>query len=389
MKLRLPYKSGTVRVSSPYGMRTLSGVTEMHKGVDLVGTDKTIVAPCDGRIGWAGEYNDKSAGGNTWQWGRYIRLETDDGYYVYMCHMSSIAVKQGQRVNTGDVLGVEGSTGKSTGSHCHLEVRYGGKSTDPTPMLDIANRTGSYPVGNTDVTEYTAGGLRFVRMKHPRLVYLDAGKHKIPGKNACNADFFGNYKRGKTSYTLPRGNLVCDMGSYAIPENVKQDLVLFVQNGKLRYSAKNNAADSAFRTKDVSTLVITKSGSAFVTDTNDIHQEADVAYAVSGVPCVRHGDDVDWHNYVAKQGWPADTVRNTYHNWIGVRGNEIWLITGKSAAKSGNMIYGMWFWNIVKGEGFDDIIKLDGGGSYYCKIGGKTLPGSIGTRQINAYLTWE
>lgn len=146
MKLRLPYKSGTVRVSSPYGTRTLSGVTEMHKGVDLVGTVKTIVAPCAGKIGWAGEYNDKAAGGRTWEWGKYVRLETDDGYAVYLCHLSSVSVKAGQRVKAGDVIGVEGSTGKSTGSHCHFEIRKGGKSTDPTPYLGIENRVGSYPV---------------------------------------------------------------------------------------------------------------------------------------------------------------------------------------------------------------------------------------------------
>ena len=146
MKLNLPYRTGTVRVSSPYGMRTISGVREMHKGVDLVGSDKTIVAPCDGKIGWAGEYNDKLRGGNTWEWGKYIRIETEDGYKIYLCHMAAVAVKAGQAVKAGDVLGREGTTGKSTGSHCHFEVRYGGKSTDPTPLLGIANRAGSYPV---------------------------------------------------------------------------------------------------------------------------------------------------------------------------------------------------------------------------------------------------
>ena len=69
--------------------------------------------------------------------------------------------------------------------------------------------------------DYTVGPLRVVRANHPRLVYLDAAKNKIPGKNACNADFFGNYKRGRTSYTLPRGNLVCDIGVYQVPEDVR------------------------------------------------------------------------------------------------------------------------------------------------------------------------
>lgn len=388
MKLRLPYRSGTVRVSSAYGVRTLNGVQEMHKGVDLVGSDKTIVAPCDGWIGWAGFANDKAQGGHTHEWGNYIRLETSDGYKIYMCHMDSISVKAYTHVKTGDVLGREGSTGKSTGSHCHFEVRRDGKSFDPTPLFGIANRVGSYPViGSVTKTDYTLGGLRFVKTKNPRLVYHDKRKGLIPGQNACNADFFGDYKRGRTAYTLPRGNLVCDMGSYQVPEEAKQDLPRFIMGGKLRYGACDNAKNSQFVTKKVSTLIIPSAGKPYVTDTNTV--PLDVKYAVSGVPCVRNGNDVDFYNYVLPMGWPADTVRNTYHNWLGVRDGEVWLITGKSAAKSGNMIYGMWFWNIVKDDGFDDIIKLDGGGSYYCKIGGKTLSGSGGTRQINAYFAWE
>lgn len=153
MKLMLPYKTGTVQVTSPYGMRTLDGVTAMHKGVDLVGSDKTIVSPCDGKIGWAGEYNDKDRGGHTWEWGNYIRIETESGYKIYLCHMATVAVKVGQAVKAGDVLGREGSTGKSTGSHCHFEVRYSGKSMDPTPYLGIANRVGTYPATTAQDSE--------------------------------------------------------------------------------------------------------------------------------------------------------------------------------------------------------------------------------------------
>ena len=176
MKLNLPYRTGTVRVSSPYGMRTISGVREMHKGVDLVGSDKTIVAPCDGKIGWAGEYNDKLRGGHTWEWGKYIRIETEDGYKIYLCHMAAVAVKAGQAVKAGDVLGREGTTGKSTGSHCHFEVRYGGKSTDPTPMLGIANRAGSYPV---QAAEYAALVCRKAGLEAQTRAYLD--KYKYAG----------------------------------------------------------------------------------------------------------------------------------------------------------------------------------------------------------------
>lgn len=158
--MRLPYKSGTVRVSSPYGMRTLRGKTGMHKGIDLVGSDKTIVAPCGGRVGWAGLYDDSASGGRTHEWGNYIRIDTDTGYSVYLCHLADYSVRIGQTVLEGQVIGTEGNTGdvwpaptsaadKTSGRHLHFEVRTGGKSTDPTPYLWISNRLGSYPVEQT------------------------------------------------------------------------------------------------------------------------------------------------------------------------------------------------------------------------------------------------
>lgn len=148
--MRLPYKSGVVRLTSPYGRRVLNGSEEFHKGIDLVGSDKTLVSPCDGVVGWAGLYDDMASGGRTWEWGGYVRIDTDDGYAVYLCHMATIAVSRGQRVTAGDVIGTEGNTGRSTGSHCHFEVRYAGRSADPTVMLGIANRAGAYPVENVN-----------------------------------------------------------------------------------------------------------------------------------------------------------------------------------------------------------------------------------------------
>jgi hypothetical protein len=129
-------------------MRTLGGVTEMHKGIDLVGSFTSLVAPCGGRIGWAGMVDDADTGGRTHEWGNYIRIDTDTGYSVYLCHLASYCVRIGQTVLQGDLIGVEGGTGKVTGRHLHFEVRKDGKSTDPTPYLGIANRVGVYPVEN-------------------------------------------------------------------------------------------------------------------------------------------------------------------------------------------------------------------------------------------------
>lgn len=142
--MRLPYKSGTVRVTSIFGIvRRDLGQTDPHKGIDLVGTDKTIVAVAPGKIGFAGQA-EKKPNDYTWQWGNYVRVDGDDGRSYYYCHMSSISVRWGQRVKAGDTLGIEGSTGYSTASHLHFEVRQGYKnSVDPTPYIGIANKAGA------------------------------------------------------------------------------------------------------------------------------------------------------------------------------------------------------------------------------------------------------
>ncbi|MBE6570027.1 MAG: M23 family metallopeptidase [Ruminococcaceae bacterium] len=137
----LPYKNGTVRVTSPYGNRIRNGKTELHKGIDLVGSQKQIVAVQDGVVGSSAILDRSSDTGRTWEWGNYIRIDTSDGYSMFYCHLSARYVQRGTVVRAGDVIGAEGSTGLSTGSHLHFEVRNRqGQSVDPTPFLGIDNR---------------------------------------------------------------------------------------------------------------------------------------------------------------------------------------------------------------------------------------------------------
>jgi murein DD-endopeptidase MepM/ murein hydrolase activator NlpD len=141
----MPYKTGTVRVTSPFGMRTIDGVPDNHKGIDLVGTDKTIVAVLPGKVLFSRQILDKN--NRTWEWGNYVCIQSDDGTLSYYCHLASRAVRAGDRVKVGDIIGREGSTGKSTGSHLHFEVRRpDGVSVDPTMALGIPNRIGSHDV---------------------------------------------------------------------------------------------------------------------------------------------------------------------------------------------------------------------------------------------------
>ena len=377
--MQLPYK-GDVRVSSPFGWRTLNGERAYHKGIDLVGTDKTVRAVVGGVVGQSIIITDPK--NRTSEWGNYVRVDGEDGRLYYYCHLSKRIVSRGDKVSVGDAIGVEGSTGKSTGSHLHLEVRENGKSIDPTPILGIKNVVGAVrEAKKQERTNYTVNGLTICRADDFSIEYCDRKKKNIPEDRYINGGFFGNYKSASGSlFTLPVGNLVCDIGG--VDPAAEQYIKPYISGGKLRIGCDNNAS-AQYHGRKVSTLVKTRSGKVYVADLSA--PPSDAIYAISGVPTVRGGDDVDYYNYVKAQGWDESCMYATYRNWLGVRDGKIWVISGKTATR--NYIYGMEFWKKIRYEKFDDIICLDGGGSYVRKTGtGKYA--TVGNRRINNYITY-
>lgn len=141
----IPFKTDTVRVTSPYGNRTLNGAKDNHAGYDMVGVgSSTVVAAVGGTVATSQIITDKS--NLTWQWGNYVCIKTDAGQYHYYCHLASRAVKKGQRVKAGDKIGVMGNTGYSFGAHLHFEARKsdGRTTVSPETVLGIPNKTGTY-----------------------------------------------------------------------------------------------------------------------------------------------------------------------------------------------------------------------------------------------------
>jgi hypothetical protein len=103
-----------------------------HHGVDVgvpIGT--RLVAPEGGEVIAAGTSN----GG----YGKYVKIKTPDGKEIILGHMSQINVNPGQQVKPGQLVGLSGNTGNSTGPHVHIEVRKGSGFLDP---LDLY--TGGY-----------------------------------------------------------------------------------------------------------------------------------------------------------------------------------------------------------------------------------------------------
>lgn len=108
-----------------------------HDGLDLVGIDsKEIHSTVNGVVEFAGWENSNN---HSQGFGQYVKIiDNKTGYGFYFGHLSTIKVKVGQSVKITDVIGIEGNTGNSTGSHCHYCIRKNGKGTH----IDVSNYSG-------------------------------------------------------------------------------------------------------------------------------------------------------------------------------------------------------------------------------------------------------
>ncbi len=117
------------KLTSQYGFRAdpFAGRRARHKGLDMAGPIGTpIYATADGIVGraqWVGGY------------GQYVEVNHGGEIQTRYGHLSQILVQPNQRVTKGQVIGLMGSTGRSTGSHLHYEVRIAGNSVNPMPFI--------------------------------------------------------------------------------------------------------------------------------------------------------------------------------------------------------------------------------------------------------------
>ncbi len=112
-------------LTSRFGLRVhpIYGTTKSHTGVDIgAESGATIVAADGGTVVMAGVNSG---------YGNCVMIDHGNGYKTLYGHMSSIAVTNGQTVSQGDTIGYVGSTGVSTGPHCHYEVWKDGSRIDP------------------------------------------------------------------------------------------------------------------------------------------------------------------------------------------------------------------------------------------------------------------
>lgn len=117
---------GYSRISSYYGTRPDpfgSPTQEFHSGIDIPAPrGVNIISAYDGEVAWS--YYSNSAG-------NWVGVDHGDGIYTVYMHMSKRLVSEGDKVKKGDVLGLVGTTGRSTGNHLHFAVRQNGSYVDP------------------------------------------------------------------------------------------------------------------------------------------------------------------------------------------------------------------------------------------------------------------
>lgn len=127
LHVSLPLKR--IHITSRFGMRHHPILHRycMHNGVDLKAHYEKVFSMFPGKIAGIGQ-NKRS--------GKYVIIQTA-GYSISYCHLSSVLVCDGQYVNAGEVVGISGNSGMSTGPHLHLTTKKDGKAFNPTILLDI------------------------------------------------------------------------------------------------------------------------------------------------------------------------------------------------------------------------------------------------------------
>ncbi|MCR4397785.1 MAG: peptidoglycan DD-metalloendopeptidase family protein [Firmicutes bacterium] len=139
---RLPAMSAPLvgRISSSFGHRW----GRRHDGIDIAGTyGQPVLAAADGLVTYAGYMGS---------YGKLVVLRHVGDTESWYGHLSQVAVKPGQRVAAGSIVGRVGSTGHSTGPHLHFEVRVRGRPVDPSPILGLTLSLRDPPIRGGSLT---------------------------------------------------------------------------------------------------------------------------------------------------------------------------------------------------------------------------------------------
>lgn len=170
------------RITSHFGYRASFG--RQHKGLDIkVYTGDTIYAAFSGKV----RVVRYEAGG----YGNYIVIRHNNGLETIYGHLSKQLVRENENVRSGEPIGLGGSTGRSTGSHLHFEVRFLGEAINPEHVFDFPNQD--------IVSDYYV----FRKSEFERLTSRAADHDNNPNTTATGPSFC-KVKSGETLYSIAR-----------------------------------------------------------------------------------------------------------------------------------------------------------------------------------------
>ena len=126
-----PLDKDQIRITSGFGFRIdpFTGKRAFHPGIDIIAPKGTPVrVTADGIVSFSGYRPD---------YGKFVLVLHKNGFSTLYAHLSKIFVRPGQKLRKGDIIGLVGSTGRSTGPHLHYEVRLRGRYLNPEEFLGV------------------------------------------------------------------------------------------------------------------------------------------------------------------------------------------------------------------------------------------------------------
>ena len=232
-----------------------TGQESFHLGIDIASSDGsyepyiiaskagTVIYPSDtDTLNCVSSSTEDTCGGG---YGNYVMIEHSDGTITLYAHMyeGSITVRSGEKVSQGQVIGKMGSSGRSTGSHLHFEVRVNGKQIDP---LNYISEENPYPNRNSNSYIDTSDAKLFICKSFKNKNYSDTGTAAVLTnmyyESSFNPTVTGD---GDTSYGLCQwhasryDNLKSSYPTnYHTPEAQFDYLIYELENG---YSSLNSS----------------------------------------------------------------------------------------------------------------------------------------------------
>lgn len=222
-----------------------------------------------------------------------------------------------------------------------------------------------------------------VPIKDFKIIMNDSRKKTAASKNYCNAGFFANYRENNQYFTLPVAHLLCDY-------NANSEYTKKYCNARGKFNGNKFTFDSStwsyqnpFHKKSISTLLV-NNNKAEIKDIVSI--PTGYNYAISGVPIMKNGEDVDFDKYVKTQGWDGGSLYGTWHTFIGLKKDfDVIYIMGMRTT-TWNMVLSAEAYKKFKELDMYDVIKLDGGGSFHMNVNGKAVESTSENRLINTII---